>query len=159
MTKRLLGALAVFLAVAVTAHADFASLARTIDAQQGVKRMWIPFLGLARTLVKIVEPNGVNDFQVVVFKGAANLDPREIHALMRREAGPGFRPLVQAHSRRKGEWSFIYARPHADRQRVELLIFAHDDDDDTVLVRVDVDPDVLAKEMNHPVRMGRMARR
>lgn len=155
MNRRALGLLVVLMVISLPARGDFASIARSIDAQKGVKRIWIPFLGLARTMVRMVEPHGVSDFQLVTFKGADALDPRQLHDLMRREAGPGFRPLVEARSQRKGEWSFIYARPHRNGEQVELLILAHEDDEDTVLIRVDVDPEVLARGMDEPVRMGR----
>ncbi len=157
MNRRALAALVLFLTAALPLHADFASIARAIDAKDGVKRTWIPFLSFARAVVWMVEPHGVNDFQLVVFEGAERLDGRDLQAIMQREVGAGFTPLVQVRSRAKGEWSFIYARPSANGKDVELIILAHDDD--TVLVRVNLDADVLVREFGDPRNVTRMARR
>jgi hypothetical protein len=158
MTKRLAAAL-LFLTIAAPLHADFASLARAIDHQQGIRRIWIPFLGIARAVVWVAQPKGVKDFQLVTFHTSNGVDPKALHDLMRREAGPGFKPLVQVWSRRSQEWSFIYARPTPDKNRIELMVLAHDDEE-TVLVRVDVDADVVARELEErPRHVSRMARR
>jgi hypothetical protein len=159
MTKRLAAAALLVLAMAQPAHAGFKELARAIDSKHGVSRIWIPFLGVARLAVNIVEPQGVNDFQLVTFQGTSNLDGREMQALMRTKIGAGFTPLVQVWSRKSNEWSFIYARPHGKGGRIELVVLAHDNEE-TVLVRVDVDAHVLARELNDsPQGVIRMAGR
>lgn len=159
MNKRLAAALLFAAVVALPMHADFASVARAIDAQHGVKRVWIPFLGLARVAVRMVQPEGVHDFQLVTFKGTDAVDPHELQQILRTNAGAGFTPLVQAWSRRSNEWSFIYARPRRDSTRLELMILAHDDED-TVLVRVDVDADIVARELREqPRHFNQYARR
>ena len=148
MIKRLLVALMLAGFVAVPLHADFASVARAIDRHDGVKRQWIPFLGLARFAVWVVRPEGVHDFQLVTFEGADRLDPKELHQILRTQIGPGYTPLVQQWSRKQHEWSFIYAKP--DGKRIDLVILTHDDED-TVLVRVEVDATVIAREIEkHP---------
>lgn len=144
MTRKLAAVLA--LLVALPLHADFSSVARAIDAQKGVNRVWIPFLGVARVLVRIVEPNGVQDFQLVTFEGAENVDPKTLAGIIRTQAGPGYSPLVQVWSKRSKEWSFVYARPSKKAGHVELMVLAHDDGD-TVLVRVDVDADMITREL------------
>jgi hypothetical protein len=157
VTKRLAATLVV-LAVALPLYADFASLARAIDSKSGVRRIWIPFLGVARFAVRIVQPEGVRDFQLATFSGTDKVDPRELQSLMREKIGPGFTPLVQVWSRKAGkkEWSFIYAKPHAN-DRVELVVLAHDDEE-TVLVRVEVDADMIARELDMPGNVRHIAR-
>jgi len=159
MTKRLLAALVVF-AVTLPCYADFAAVARALDRKTGVKRIWIPLLGLARFAVRVVQPEGVNDFQLATFEGTDNVDPRELQQMMREKLGAGFQPLVQVWSKKSGkkEWSFIYARPRGNGDNIEVVILAHDDDD-TVLVRVDVDANVLARQLNEPRSVRRMAHR
>jgi hypothetical protein len=160
MTKRLILA-AVLLAIVVQPlHADFAAVAKALDNQRGVSRIWIPFLGVARTLVRVVRPKGVHDIQLVTFNTDSHVDPLELQRIMRTQAGPGFQPLVQVYSKRSGEWSFIYARPSTDSSnRIELMVLAHDDDN-TVLVRVDVDASEVARDLgDHPRGVIRMARR
>ena len=158
MTKRLAAAL-VLLAVSLPLYADFASLAKAIDSKSGVKRIWIPFLGVARFAIRMVQPEGVRDFQLATFSGTDKVDPRELQSLMREKIGPGFMPLVQVWSRKAGkkEWSFIYAKPNAN-DRIELVVLAHDDEE-TVLVRVDVDADMIARELGEPRNVRRVARR
>jgi hypothetical protein len=159
MTKRIAVALFFITVVALPLHADFASIARAIDAQSGVKQIWIPFLSIARVAVRMIEPEGVHDFQLATFEGADDLDPRMLHDIIRTKAGAGFVPLVQVWSRKSSEWSFIYARPSARTDRLELMILAHDDGD-TVLVRVDVDATVIARELkDKPRNVTNMARR
>jgi hypothetical protein len=145
--------------VALPLHADFASIARAIDAQQGVKRIWIPFLSIARVAVRMIEPEGVHDFQLATFEGADDVDPRALQNIIRTQAGAGFVPLVQVWSKKSSEWSFIYARPSVRADRLELMILAHDSED-TVLVRVDVDANIVARELkDKPRDVTDMARR
>lgn len=159
MTKRVAAALLLLTVVALPLHADFASVARAIDAQHGVKRIWIPFLSIARVAVRLVEPEGVYDFQLATFEGADDLDPHQLQQIMRTRIGPGFAPLVQVWSKKSNEWSFIYAKPSAGGNRLELMILAHDSAD-TVLVRVDVDADKVAREIQKkPRNVTNMARR
>jgi hypothetical protein len=157
MTKRLAIAALVLCALAAPLHADFNSLARALDSHKGVKRIWIPFLGLARIAVRVVEPQGVHDFQLATFSGTDNVDARELQRIMRAHAGAGFKPLVQVWSRKSNDWSFIYAKPVGDR--IELMILAHDDEE-TVLMRVEVNADKLAEEIHrHPRNATNVARR
>jgi hypothetical protein len=160
MIKRLLLAALLMVSVALPLHADFNAVARAIDSQDGVSRIWIPFLGVARAVVWVVQPEGVRDFQLVTFRNRGDVDPRELGEIMRAKAGAGFKPLVQVWSRRSNEWSFIYAQPSADGNRIELMVLAHDNDEQTVLVRVDVDANVLARELSEKPRgVSHMARR
>ena len=156
MTKRLLCA-ALFLALAVPMYADFNEVARALDQQLGVKRIWVPGLGLARFLVWVVRPKGVHDFQLVTFKGADEVDPHELQNIMRNNVGPGFTPLVRSWSKKSGEWSFVYARVRPNSDRVELMVLARDDED-TVLVRVDVDATIIGRELQSPRGVTRYAR-
>lgn len=156
--KRLLLASLLFASLALPMRADFNAVARAIDNQRGVSRIWIPFLGVARAVVWVVQPQGVRDFQLVTFKSDGRVDPHELQEIMQAKAGPDYKPLVQVWSRRSGEWSFIYARPSAEKNRIELMVLAHDDEE-TVLVRVDVDAEVLARELEQrPRHVTRMAR-
>jgi hypothetical protein len=158
MNKRLLVASLLFATVALPLHADFNAVARALDAQDGVSRRWIPFLGLARAVVWVVRPQGVRDLQLVTFRSDGDVDPHDLQQIMQTKAGPGFKPLVQVWSRRSGDWSFIYAKPSPEGNRIELMVLSHDNED-TVLVRVDVDAEVLARELeDRPRGVTRMAR-
>jgi len=155
VTKRLVSA-ALLLALALPLHADFNDIVRAIDDHRGVKKIWMPGIGLARFLVWMVRPKGVRDFQIAVFEGAAALDPYELQGMMRAKVGPGFAPLVQVRSRKSREWTFIYARPRPNSDRIELVVLTQDDSD-TVLVRVDVNADSIARELHEPRNVRRVA--
>jgi hypothetical protein len=159
MTKRLVAAL-LLVTVTLPLHAGgFAAVARALDSQSGVKKIWIPFLGVARFAVRMVHPEGVRDFQLAVFKGIDNVEPAKVQQIMREKIGAGYTPLVQVRSKKRGgdgEFAFIYARPHSNN-RIELVILAHDDEE-TALVRVDVDADKLARELDNPRGVVRIAR-
>ena len=158
MNKRIAAALLLLTTVALPLHADFASIARAIDAQHGVKRIWIPFLSIARIAIRVVQPEGVHDFQLATFEGTSGVDPRALRDIMRRKVEKGFVPLVQVWSKKSNEFSFIYARP-SGRDRLELMILAHDAAD-TVLVRLEVDANVVARELrDRPRNVTNMARR
>ena len=150
-TNKRIAAALLLLAVALPLRADFRDIARAIDDQRGVKRIWIPFLGVARAAVWLIQPEGIHDFQLVTFEGADRIEPKAMHELMRQKIGKGFRPLVQVFSKRSGDWSFIYARPSQDGRRIELVILAHDNDD-TALVRVVVNPDIVARHITERPR-------
>jgi hypothetical protein len=149
VTKRLAAALLLAVVIAVPARADFNAVAKAIGTKHGMKRVWIPFLGLARFAVWVVSPSGVHDFQLATFEGGRGLDPKDLRDTLRAHAGKGFAPLVQVWSRRSNEWSFVYARPGKRANRLELLVLAKDGDD-TTLVRVDVDAKLLAKHLDSP---------
>ena len=95
--------------------------------------------------------------QIAVFEGKGSLDPAELDTLMRRRAGRDYAPLVRVRSRKEQESTFIYARPHGDL--LELLVLTNDSDD-TVLVRVVVDPNEAMRYLSDdPRSMARFAGR
>lgn len=149
VTKRVVAALLLVAVFAIPARADFNAVAKAIGAKRGMKRVWIPFLGLARFAVWVVSPTGVHDFQLATFEGGRDIDPTDLRDILRAHAGKGFTPLVQVWSKRSNEWSFIYARPGKRANRLELLVLAKDGDD-TTLVRVDVDAKTLARHLDSP---------
>jgi hypothetical protein len=159
MNRRVAVTLLAGLLFATPVFADFAAVARAIDSQQGMKRIWIPFLGIARALVRVAQPEGVYDFQLATFEGNGDVDPHALKQILQSRVGPGFVPLVQVWSKRSNDYSFIYARPTPNMKRLELMILAHDGGD-TVLVRVDVDANVVAREIrDQPRRVSHHARR
>jgi hypothetical protein len=144
------------LLLALPVRADFLQIARGLDARLGT-RTWIPFLGLGRVLVQAVHPNGVHDFQLAVFEGhSRHVEPLELEELMRKGVGEGFAPLVRVRSNRSDEAVFVYARSHG--RWIELMILVHERDE-TVLVRIDANAEVVARQFGEPLRIARMADR
>jgi hypothetical protein len=155
MTRRLLAALTLVLCCTLPLHGDFRSLDRALRDHLG-DPVWIPFSGLARFATWVARPDGVRDFQLTVFEGKrhASIDGAEVERLLRAEA-PEFRPMVHVRSDKRGEWTFIYTRP-AGRDLIEMLIVTHDDD--TVLLRLEMDVDTFARECGSPAKMARLAK-
>lgn len=152
MTRRVLAAAIVaFTLAAQPAFADFQRVASGLRSL-GFERTWIPFLGVARSMVRIVQPKGVHDFQLAVYDKTPGVKGSEIEKMIASRVGRGFKPLVRTYSARNGESVFIYARPSKDARIVELLILAHERNE-TVLVRVRADASVVGRELNAPERI------
>jgi hypothetical protein len=154
MSKRLAFA-AILLAAALPLHAGFSEVVRAVEAHTHMHRVSIPFLGLARFASWIVHPYGVRDFQLATFEGDASaFDVNALTAIVRREAGNGFRPLVQSRSRRDGEFTMIFARP-TDDDSIEFLLATHDHSD-TVVLRAVIDADKMLAHIHEPKRFARL---
>jgi hypothetical protein len=161
MTKRIALVLFALTFAALPVRADFDSLVRAVETIPGLHRVPMPGFGLVRFAVWMIHPKGVHDFQLATFEGkhTGDIDSRELERLLRRHADAGYSPLVQAHSRRNGELTLIWARPSANGITVELLLLAHDPNDETVVLRTVVDVETIAREIGNPHTATRIARR
>lgn len=159
MTKRVLLAVLLTVVAAAPLRADFDSLVRAVGGIRGLHRIPLPGISLVRFAVWMVHPKGVYDVQLATFEGkGGDLGRADFEALLREHADAGYRPLVQAHSRRNGELTLIWARPsHGDR--VELLLLVHEPGDNTVVLRTVVDMETIAREIGDPHRATHVARR
>jgi hypothetical protein len=148
----LLVALVSVLALGATpARAGFDDIVRAVESRYHVHQTTIPLFGLVRFAVWIVHPKGVSDVQLATFENAHFDDARGLAEIVRRNAGEPFQPIVQARSNRNGEVTVIYAHP-LGRDRVALLVFAHDHED-TTIVRVVVNMDKFQEAINKPNRV------
>ena len=152
MTRRI--ALAAFL-LAATARADFNSLLRVVESQPHLHRVWTPGISLARLAVRMVHPEGVHDFQLAVFEGRGRFDSRDFDAVLRTSSE---RPMVQVHSNRTGETTLIWARS-VGADLIEMVLLAHDPNDDTVVLRAVINGEILAREIADPRHASRIAQR
>src|SRR5262249_30217802 len=128
------------------------SLVRAVETIPGLHRVPMPGFGLVRFAVWMIHPAGVQDFQLATFEGkdSGDIDPRELERLIRRHADAGFQPLVQAHSRRTGELTLIWARPVRGTV-VEMLLLAHDRKDQTVVLRTVADIEHIGREIGEQI--------
>jgi hypothetical protein len=132
-----------FLFVAASARADFDSLVRVVESSRGMHRVWTPGISFVRLGVRMVHPEGVHDFQLAIFEGHGDVD---IERVMR--AAPGV-PIVRTRDNRTGETAVIWAHP-LSADLVEMLLVAHDPNDNTVVIRAVVDGQKLAEEIADP---------
>jgi hypothetical protein len=119
----------------------------------GFEQTWIPFLGLARGLVRVVHPKGVHDFQLAVYESTPDVGGDEIDRVMRRFAGKGFTPLVRVKSNRSGESVLIYARPSRNEKIVELIVLTRERGE-AVLMRIAADAEIVGREMGVPEKIA-----
>lgn len=138
-------ALAILVLLLTTSlHAgEFDRITAAIERNTNLEREWIPFVGLARTMIRAATPTGVYDFQLAVYEGGA-VDWARLQSAVSTAAGPSFRPMVRAHER-GGDSTLILARPSG--KRVELLILNRDDGD-TVFIRLVADPAEVSRLAN-----------
>ena len=159
MTKRIALLLFAAVFVALPLRADFDSLVRAVETIPGLHRMPLPGFGLVRFAVWVVHPKGVHDLQLATFEGkGGEIDRGELERLLRKHADAGYQPLVQAHSRRNGELTMIWAKPSRG-DTVELLLLAHEPGDETVVLRTVVNMETLAREIGDRRHVTRIAGR
>lgn len=140
----------VLLVTPLLAEHEFDSLVRGMESQYGTKRTYIPFLGFANFLVKVVRPAGTKDFKLAVFENidsSRHPSPEELDATC---LARGWKPFVRVVSNRKGERVQIYAR-QANRDQ-ELLVNTLERDE-AVIVRVRVNPETMSRWVNSPLGM------
>lgn len=146
MNRRLLLLLAFTTLLTVPLYAGFLEVVDVISHTRGLHRTDIPFVfGLARFVVRVGHPRGLQDIQLATFEGDAMLDGAAFATVLRDSVRDGYSPVVQTRSNREGEWSLIFARPSGGS--MDLLIVTHDSEDTTV-VRAVVDAEAFAREVN-----------
>jgi hypothetical protein len=150
---------ALLMLAALPLRADFDSLVRAVERIPGLHRTSIPGFGLVRLAVWMIHPEGVHDLQLATFEGkGGDIDPADLERLIRKHAEAGYSPLVQAHSRRNGELTLIWARPSPRGNTVELLLLTHEPNDETVVLRTVVDVEMVARQIGNPHTATHVAR-
>jgi hypothetical protein len=140
--RTFLAALVLCAVVLPAQAAEFDRVVRAVAAESGLKRQYIPFLGIGRLFVRMQQPEGVHDFRIAVFgkTGAVSFSP-ELIGSVERTFGAGWSPLVSSRSNRSGEQALIFARPVGNLMR--LVIIANDDEE-VAVIQVDLDPEKVA---------------
>ena len=134
--RRLIVAFVILAAAAQLHAAEFERASQAIERETSLEREWIPFFGVARTFIRAIAPNGVQDVQLAVYNGENKAEWNDLVRAVTASAGGSFRPMVSARER-SGESTLVLARPRG--KYIELMILNRDDED-TVLVRVVCDP-------------------
>lgn len=136
----------------------FSAIVRRLQMHAGVEDTSPPFLWLASLAVRSVRPAGVLDFRLATFEGRHLADvarDRDFDALVRQTAGPGWTPLLQVRSSRRGELVSIQTQTHRDH--VSLLLVTIDEHD-AVVIQLAVKPDAIAQWIKEPIRIRSRAR-
>ncbi|HYP08159.1 MAG TPA: hypothetical protein VER03_18140 [Bryobacteraceae bacterium] len=135
---------------------DFDSMVRSMENHYGVKKTYIPFLGFANFVVKVARPAGARDFKLAIFEHVDQSRHPSLEDMDRRFVSAGWKPFVRVLSNRKRERVQIYAR---EKGRDHELMVTTFENDETVMVRVRINAEGMAKWVNNPRAMcGRNSR-
>ena len=144
--KRALIAATLFLlmmTIALPAEAGFRSLANEIGMQEDLKRVWIPFFGIGRMIVKVAHPDGIHDVKLAVFEDRGGADLVDLEVLVGRHLDlEDWSPLI--HARSKAEDAHVFVQ---DRGENVGIFIAARDGSEIVVLEVELDADRFAQEM------------
>lgn len=121
--KFLLIAVLVMAAGTATARDEFGEVVGHIESHYHVHRNYGFIMGFAGMMVKISHVGGVKTLKTAIFEDQSFTglgSGQEFDQLMRKALKSGWRPVVQSHSRRTGEHTYIYARGDGRDLRVLL---------------------------------------
>ena len=129
-----------FAAGCASASSTFQSTARDIGRRPEAKRVYVPFMGLARTVSNLA--GGPEGLRLAVFETSGS-QVTPLGEVLARHVGPGWQRLLRARS--AGEDVVILARPEGRRTRLLLLA---QEPGEVVLIEVAIDPDELIATVN-----------
>ena len=131
------------IALAPNASADFRSFAGEVGRTPELKRIWIPFFGLGRLVVRKIHPNGVHDIKLAIFECQRGNPRVDLAGLVRRHVDSRrWSPMIRAVS--GGEESHIFFE---DRGKTIGLFIAVRSDEEVVVLELDVDPETFVREL------------
>lgn len=136
------------------ASAGFTEVVRTVERSTGIRRIYIPFMGMARSFIRVVEPKGLSDFRIAVFEGRGRSVRDDFDQALITAMGPGWQKVVTAVSRRgQDETALIFARPVKNRMR--MMIVAHERDEAAV-IELEVDLKEFSRFVTDAQRRGKI---
>ncbi|HEY2931708.1 MAG TPA: hypothetical protein VGK99_08155 [Acidobacteriota bacterium] len=109
---------------------------------------------LSRMAVKVVRPAGVKNLKYTILRDLetpAHLDEAGLLASMQQAVTPYWRPMMQFHSRRNGQWTSIYVQQA--KKDIKLLIVTRNARD-AFVAQAKLDPDKLVKFIDDPSILG-----
>ena len=124
---------------------EFRTLCNAVGSEPGVKRQWVPFMGLARTGVRMIKPSGVHDLRLAVYEhpnGLNGPNPR-LDAAIGRITEEGWAPMVRV-TEAGGSRTTVWIRPEGEL--MGMLVLAHDSEE-SVVVHMRVDSERLMADL------------
>jgi hypothetical protein len=119
---------------------EFDWLVREFSRESGAKQVHVPFLGLARFVVKVGHPAGTTDMKLAIFE-RGDLETLRFTTLTDSAVGNSWKPMIRVRSA-NGESTNIYSR--LDGKHLNILITSLEDDEAT-FVQVRLQPEALMK--------------
>ena len=133
---------------------EFNDVVKAISEQFDTKPMRIPFMGLAKFVVKVAHPAGTKQLNIAIFE---NLDEdkgsgSDLIDSVRLAVGKQWKPFVMVRGDHE-ENTLVYMVGKGNDVRL-LVVTA--ERDETVVVEVKVSPEAMQKWMISPGTMGKM---
>lgn len=140
MRRRVLAGVMICAALPIASWgSEFDWLVREFARESGMEPIHIPFFGLVRFAVAVVQPAGTSELNLAVFEHA-RLDPERFREMADHSTGHLWKPMVRV--RTNVESTNIYGQ--TEGQRLRLLIATLDKEDAT-FVQVRVKPEDLMR--------------
>ncbi|HTQ55471.1 MAG TPA: hypothetical protein VMI94_13475 [Bryobacteraceae bacterium] len=157
MKIRLLAGLLIAAGAACGGDSAFDQIVHAIESHYGVRRMHIPFLGLASFVVDVTRPEGASGLKLAIFEDlkSSGHEWAERDRFMQSLDDTGLHPFVRVHNRRDGEATYIFMSP--DSRRARILVASFERDEATV-VEVKADLDTVFRHLDEPDRIGKSSK-
>lgn len=136
---------------------DFGKIVEHIEARYHVHQQHNLVFDLAGTVAHLGHFAGVKDIKIAFFEDerlSQTADDKKLDEIVQSSIQSGFRPLVQSHSRRSGEHTYIYAQTQAGGTDLKLLI-VNLEPGEAAVVQMIVDPDKLIEVIRNPHDFGK----
>ncbi len=139
---------------ASAADHEFNDVVKAISEQFDTKPMHIPFMGLAKFVVKVAHPAGTKQLNIAIFENLNEDRGSGIDLLdsVRLAVGKAWQPFVQVRGQHDDN-VLVYMVGKGSDVRLLVVTAQHDE---TVVVEVRANPEALQKWMNAPGEMGKL---
>ena len=147
------------LAVAFTAPAataktnEYNAIVKHLKAKYQAKKIYIPFMSLARFAVKIVRPAGVKSFNATFFQdlkfSRETLDT-EMQEVLRNSFSADWTSILRVRSR-DGQQVYMYMRDSGTDVKLTMVAI---DNNEAAVIRATINADKLAEFINDPKIFG-----
>lgn len=137
-------------APAVAGDNDFGRAVKQVESTYHVRRSYRFLLGVGVKIANVAaRPEGVSHLKLALFQNErfrGHQSPADLLEVVRSALGPEWRPFVEV-KERDGEHTLVCAK---DAGKNAQLLAVTTDEEDTVLVQVEINPERMAKLMDHP---------
>ena len=151
--KVLLVAVLVLAVGTAMARDEFGEVVGHIESHYHVHRNYSFIMGFAGLVVRASRVGGVKSMKTAIFEDQSFAgSDQEFGQLMRKALKSGWRPVVQSHSRRTGEHTYIYARSNGRDLKVLLATV---EPGEAVVMELKVNPGKLQDFINEHSASGK----
>jgi len=137
-------------APAVAGDNDFGRAVKQVESTYHVRRSYRFILGVGVKIASVAaRPEGVSHLKLALFQNErfrGHQSPADLVDVVRSALGPEWRPFVEV-KERGGERTLVYGR---DGGKDAQLLVVTTDQEETVLVQMEINPDRMAKLIDRP---------